>query len=95
MGVIEMAKVIEEKTGIETRPAVLGHMQRGGSPSVKDRVMASEMGVKSVELLLEGKSNRIVCVKDSKVIDVDLEEGLATKKELPEYVVDLAKKLAT
>ncbi len=95
MGVIEMAKLIEEKTGIETRPAVLGHMQRGGSPSARDRVLASEMGVKSVELLLEGKSNRIVCIRDSKVIDVDLEEGLATKKELPEYVVDIAKKLAT
>jgi len=93
-GVIEMAKEIEEKTGIESRATILGHVQRGGSPSVRDRVTASQMGGRAVELLLEGKQNRIVCMQDSKVIDIDIEEGLAMKKTLPEELVSLAKKLS-
>jgi 6-phosphofructokinase 1 len=93
-GVIEMAKEIEAKTGIESRATILGHVQRGGSPTVRDRVVASEMGAKAVELLLEGKQNRIVCMRDHKIVDVDIEEGLAMKKELPQSLVDLAKKLS-
>jgi 6-phosphofructokinase 1 len=93
-GVIEMAKEIEAKTGIESRATILGHVQRGGSPTVRDRVVASEMGGKAVELLLEGKQNRIVCMRDHKIVDVDIEEGLAMKKELPQSLVDLAKKLS-
>ena len=92
-GVIEMAKEIEEKTGIESRATILGHVQRGGSPTVRDRVVASEMGCRAVELLLEGKQNRIVCMQQHEIIDVDIEEGLAMKKELPQNLVDLAKKL--
>ena len=92
-GVIEMAKEIEEKTGIESRATILGHVQRGGSPTVRDRVVASEMGCKAVELLLEGKQNRIVCMQQHEIVDVDIEEGLAMKKELPQNLVDLAKKL--
>lgn len=93
-GVIEMAKEIEEKTGIESRATILGHVQRGGSPTVQDRVTASEMGALAVELLLAGKQNRIVCLRDNKVTDVDIEEGLAMKKELPQRLVNLAKQLA-
>ena len=92
-GVIEMAKEIEEKTGIESRATILGHVQRGGSPTVRDRVVASEMGCKAVELLLEGKQNRIVCMLQHEIVDVDIEECLAMKKELPQNLVDLAKKL--
>lgn len=92
-GVIDMAKEIEAKTGIETRATILGHVQRGGNPSVRDRVIASEMGAKCVELLLEGKQNRIVRMKDNKVCDVDIAEGLAMKKTLPESLVDLVNKL--
>lgn len=92
-GVVDMAKEIETKTGIETRWTILGHVQRGGSPSVRDRVTASEMGAKCVELLLEGKENRIVRVKDGKVCDIDIAEGLAMKKTLPESLVELVKKL--
>lgn len=94
-GVIEMAKEIEQKTGIESRATILGHIQRGGSPTARDRVAASEMGAKCVELLLEGKSNRIVCMQNNQVVDVDIEEGLAMKKELPQEMIDLAKKLST
>lgn len=93
-GVVEMAKVIEEKTGVEARATILGHVQRGGSPTVKDRVVASQMGAKSVELLLEGKSNRIVCMQKSEIVDVDIEEGLNMKKSVSEDLVKLAKQLA-
>lgn len=92
-GVIEMAKEIQEKTGIESRATILGHVQRGGSPTVRDRVIASEMGSMAVELLLQGKSNRIVCMQDSKVIDVDIEEGLAMKKDIPQSMIELSRKL--
>ena len=93
-GVIEMAKEIEQKTGIESRATILGHVQRGGSPSVRDRVIASEMGGKAVELLMEGKQNRIVCMRDARIVDVDIDEGLAMTKTLPEDLVKLVKKLS-
>lgn len=93
-GVIDMAKEIEAKTGIESRATILGHVQRGGSPTVRDRVVASEMGGMAVELLLQGKQNRIVCMRDHHIVDVDIEEGLKMTKELPQQLVDLAKKLA-
>ena len=93
-GVIEMAKEIEEKTEIESRATILGHVQRGGSPTVRDRVIASQMGGKAVELLIEGKQNRIVCMRDSKIVDVDIDEGLAMKKTLPQDLLDLVKKLS-
>ncbi len=92
-GVIEIAKEIQEKTGIESRATILGHVQRGGSPSVRDRVIASQMGARSVELLLEGKSNRIVCIQNGQIVDVDIEEGLNMTKTLPQEMIKLAKKL--
>ena len=93
-GVVEMAKKIEDATGIETRATILGHVQRGGSPTVKDRVIASQMGAHAVELLLEGKSNRIVCMQDNKICDVDIEEGLAMKKSVSKDLIKLAQELA-
>ncbi len=93
-GVIEMAKDIEMATGIESRATILGHVQRGGSPTVRDRVMASRMGSRCVELLLEGKQNRIVCVRDGKITDVDINEGLNMTKQIPEDMIKLAEKLA-
>jgi len=93
-GVVELAKVIEEKTGLEARATILGHVQRGGSPTVRDRVIASQMGARSVELLLEGKSNRIVCMQKSDIVDVDIEEGLNMKKSVSEDLIKLAHQLA-
>lgn len=90
----EIAKKVEAATGIESRATVIGHVQRGGSPTVRDRVVASEMGAKAVELLLDGKSNRIVRMKDSYISDVDIEEGLQMKKDVPEYLIELSKKLS-
>ncbi len=93
-GVIEMAKEIESKTGIESRATILGHVQRGGSPTVRDRVTASQMGARCVELLLEGKANRIVCMQNGLITDVDINEGLEMKKEISEELIELAHKLS-
>lgn len=90
----EMAKKIEKATGIESRCTIIGHVQRGGSPTVRDRVIASRMGSKAVELLLDGKSNRIVCMRNSNIADVDIEEGLNMTKDVPQDLIDLAKKLS-
>lgn len=88
---INMAKRIEEATGVETRATILGHLQRGGSPSVKDRVYASVMGAKAVDLLIEGKSNRVVGYKSGEFIDFDINDALRMQKEVPEYQVKISK----
>ena len=90
----ELAKTIEAETGMETRATILGHIQRGGIPTMRDRVIASQMGAKAVELLLEGKSNRVVRMKKGEISDIDIEEGLAMKKELPKDLIDLANMLS-
>ena len=91
---INMAKRIEDATGIETRATILGHMQRGGSPTCKDRVYASTMGAMAVDLLCQGKTNRVVGYKNGQFIDFDIEEALAMKKTIPAYQYDVAKTLA-
>ena len=91
---INMAKRIEEATGMETRATILGHMQRGGSPTCKDRVYASVMGSMAVDLLLQGKTNRVVGYKDGKFVDFDIEEALAMKKSVSQYQYEVAKVLA-
>ena len=88
-----MARRIEAATGIETRATILGHMQRGGSPSCKDRVYASVMGSMAAELLAEGKTNRIVAYRHGAYVDLDLQEALGMKKDIPETIYDIAKKL--
>lgn len=88
-----MAKRIEEATGIETRATILGHMQRGGSPSCKDRVFASMMGAKAVELLCEGKSNRVVAYQNGEFIDYDIDEALAMTKDVDENMYEVSKLL--
>ena len=80
-----MARRIEAATGIETRATILGHMQRGGSPTCKDRVYASIMGAKAALLLAEGKSNRVVAYQNGQYVDVDIQEALNMKKDIPEY----------
>ncbi|MGN0267485.1 MAG: 6-phosphofructokinase [Lachnospiraceae bacterium] len=88
-----MAKRIEQATGIETRATVLGHMQRGGSPSCKDRVYASIMGAKAVELLSEGKTKRIVAYKNGDYVDFDIDEALSMTKDIPEEQYQIFRKL--
>lgn len=89
-GTDELAKKIEEVTGIETRATVLGHVQRGGSPTLRDRVVASEMGYDAVELLADGKSNRVIVVRDGKVVDLDITEALNMKRTFNKHLYDLA-----
>ena len=89
----EMAKRIEAATGVETRATIIGHIQRGGSPTCKDRVYATIMGAMAVDLLCEGKSNRVVAHKNGEFVDFDIDEALAMKKELPEYLLSIAQSL--
>lgn len=87
----ELAKRIEAATGIETRATIIGHIQRGGSPTAKDRVFASAMGNLAVELLCEGKSNRVVAYKDGKFVDFDINEALAMKKTLDPLLLNVSR----
>ncbi len=89
--VFKIAEEIQSKTGIETRATVLGHVQRGGSPSLRDRVMASQMAVKAVELLANDKYNRIIGMKYDRIVDFDIEDALSMEKELDPHLIEVAK----
>ena len=80
-----MAKRIEAATGVETRATILGYMQRGGRPTARDRMMASMMGAYAVDLLCDGKSNRVVGTRDGKLMDMDIDEALKMNKEINAY----------
>lgn len=86
----EIAKTLEEKTGIESRATVLGHVQRGGSPTGRDRVIASQMGFYAVGLLEKGIGNRVVAMQNNKVVDYDIQEALSMKKEFPMDLFEVA-----
>lgn len=90
----KIAKKIEEVTGIETRATILGHLQRGGSPTAVDRLHASMMGTMAVDLLVEGKSNRVVAYKEGKYVDYDINEALQMKKETDPKMYEVSKILA-
>ncbi len=85
----EIAKKIKETIDLDPRVTVLGHIQRGGTPSGRDRVNATKMGYMGVELLLQGKTNRIVCTHEGGYTDVDIDEGLAMKKGIQQMEVDV------
>lgn len=86
-----MARRIEAATGLETRATILGYMQRGGAPTCKDRVYASIMGAKAVELLAEGKTNRVVAYKHGEFVDFDIQEALNMTKDIPEDQYEISK----
>ena len=79
-GTEKIARHIQELTGIDTRATILGHVQRGGSPTVRDRVLATQLGYHAVELLEQGIGNRVVGIKDDKVVDFDIDEALEMHK---------------
>ncbi|MDO4492659.1 MAG: ATP-dependent 6-phosphofructokinase [Clostridia bacterium] len=81
-----LAERIQRETGVETRTTILGHIQRGGSPSARDRVMASRMGHFAVEALLKGETNQVVCYRDSRLLLTPINEALQMKKPLDEYM---------
>ena len=89
-----MAKRIEEATGIETRATILGHMQRGGSPTCKDRVYASMMGAMAVDLLLEGKKSHVVGYRHGDFVDFDINEALAMEKCVTPYMWEVCESLS-
>ena len=89
-----MARRIEAATGIETRATILGYMQRGGSPTCKDRFYASIMGAYAADILCEGKTNRVVGYKNGDFTDFDIDEALAMKKDIPEYEFMVSRQLS-
>ena len=89
-----MARRIEAATGVETRATILGHMQRGGSPTARDRMMGSVMGAYAVDCLCAGKSNRVVALKQNRVVDFDIDEALAMEKSVNDYEFDICNTLA-
>ena len=89
----DIAERIKEEVGIDPRVTVLGHIQRGGSPSARDRETASRMGYKAVQVLLEGSGNRIVGTRDGNIVDMDMEEALAMEKHLQMYRYEVLESL--
>jgi len=89
-GVSEMAKAIEEATGIETRATILGHVQRGGRPTLRDRLIATQMGYEATQLLKDGIGNRVVAYKLGKVVDYDIYEALNMTKSIDERLCEIA-----
>ena len=88
--VVELAKQIEEETGIESRATILGHIQRGGSPTLRDRVIASKMGYAAVELLKDGIGNRVIALKDNHIVNYDIFEALNMPKKFDKDTYSLA-----
>ena len=86
----EIAKYIEEKTGIESRATILGHVQRGGSPTLRDRVVASAMGHHAVELLSNGIGDRVVALQGGNIVDLDITEALDMKRVFDEELYNIA-----
>ena len=93
-GVEELARKIEKECGVESRAVILGHVQRGGSPTVRDRVAASQMGYKAVQLLMEGIGNRVVVQKDDHIIDYDIYEALSMERTVNEELYKIAHEIS-
>ena len=89
-----MARRIEAATGIETRATILGYMQRGGSPTCKDRFYASIMGAYAADILCQGKTNRVVGYQHGEFTDFDIDDALAMQKDIPEYQYQVSKLLS-
>ena len=86
----QLARDIEEATGVESRATVLGHVQRGGRPSGRDRILASQMGHYAAKLLMEGKTERVVAVNNNQLMDYDIDEALAMKKPFKKKMFDMS-----
>lgn len=93
-GTAEIAKKIEAETGVESRATILGHVQRGGSPTARDRIMASQMGSRAVDLLTQGVGNRVVGIRDNKIVDFDIFEALKMTKTIDMKDYELAHEIS-
>ena len=90
----QIAKEIEERTGIESRATILGHVQRGGAPTVRDRVVATQLGYYAVELLEKGIGNRVVGMQNNKIVDFDIQEALSMKKPFENDLYKIADEIS-
>lgn len=93
-GAEALTKKVQETTGIQARLTTLGHLQRGGNPSAFDRVLACRLGARAVDLLIEGKSSRVVGLRNNKVVDDDIDEALSMKSKFDDELYDIAKILS-
>lgn len=93
-GTAKIAKKIEAETGVESRATILGHVQRGGSPTARDRIMASQMGSRAVDLLTQGIGNRVVGIRDNKIVDFDIFEALKMTKTIDMKDYELAHEIS-
>ena len=93
-GTAEIAKKIVAETGVESRATILGHVQRGGSPTARDRIMASQMGSRAVDLLTQGIGNRVVGIRDNKIVDFDIFEALKMTKTIDMKDYELAHEIS-
>jgi len=93
-GVEELARRIEKEIGVETRAVILGHVQRGGSPTVRDRVVASQMGNSAVKLLMKGVGNRVVAMQKEQIVDVDIFESFNMKKTIDKELYAIAHEIS-
>ena len=93
-GTAEIAKKIEAETGVESRATILGHVQRGGSPTARDRIMASQIGSRAVDLLTQGIGNRVVGIRDNKIVDFDIIEALKMTKTIDMKDYELAHEIS-
>ena len=90
----DLSHYIQHRTGIETRATILGHVQRGGSPTLRDRVMATKMGVAAVELLTKGIGNRVIASRDGKIVDFDITEALEMPRVFNKELYDISMKVS-
>ncbi|MCI7085438.1 MAG: 6-phosphofructokinase [bacterium] len=93
-GAADLASYIEKRLKIESRATILGHVQRGGRPSLRDRVIASEMGYKAVELLSEGAGNRVIAMQNGKIVDFDITEALNMPRVFDKHLFDIARTIS-
>ncbi len=89
----EIKTLVSVLSGADVKVTTLGHIQRGGSPSMADRMLAARFGTRATELLLEGKTNRVIGIKDNKIVDLDITEALSETKTIDKHMYDMAAKL--
>ena len=91
---LAIAQRIRDELGLDTRATIIGHIQRGGSPTARDRVMATRMGHFAIEALLAGKTNQVVCYRNSQLVLTPIDEALQMKKSLDSYMYRVAKEVS-
>ena len=93
-GAYDIKDMIEEKTGVETKVTILGHVQRGGTPCTFDRLMATQMGNLAVKLIIEEKTGLAIATKDNKIVTVPIDEAVKTKRKFREDLYEISKEIS-